>query len=118
MMSVLDFPVAEQYPSSTDTSDAGSSNRISHMSVMIRQEKRRRRLVRMRRRRRREGSCGSLDGRGMVSVDQLRPDQVPVVRPKVAASHGAVRCAFDGNAQSWPDFLVNAAGFAQISDRG
>lgn len=33
MTSVLDLPVAEQYPSSTDTSGAGSSKRISHMSV-------------------------------------------------------------------------------------
>ena len=33
MMSVRDFPVAEQYPSSTDTSAAGSSNRISHISI-------------------------------------------------------------------------------------
>jgi len=32
MMSVLDFPVAEQYPSSTDTSEAGSSKRVSHIS--------------------------------------------------------------------------------------
>ena len=27
------LPVAEQYPSSTDTSAAGSSNRISHISI-------------------------------------------------------------------------------------
>lgn len=35
MTSVLDFPVAEQYPSSTDTSGVGSSKRISHISSTL-----------------------------------------------------------------------------------
>lgn len=41
MTSVLDLPVAEQYPSSTDTSTVGASKRTSHMSVTQRYGKKR-----------------------------------------------------------------------------
>ena len=47
----------------------------------------------------------------------FRPDQEPVVWPKIAPRHGACRFPFDGNAQSRPELLARADGLSQVSDR-
>ena len=62
-------------------------------------------------------SCCLLDGRRVLIGHKLRPDQMPVIRPKIATGNGAAGGALDADAKLCADAMPNAYRLAQVSDR-
>ena len=62
-------------------------------------------------------SCGVLDGRWVCGVDQLRPDQMPVIRPKIAAGNGSIGGSLNTDAKLCADAMSDAYRLAQVSNR-
>lgn len=121
MTSVLDFPVAEQYPSRTETSSTATSKRSSVISVTTTGKKKPTPKGRQSRcgrttmqRHRRWGSLsqGPIPGAnraslwywscqcscGLLCRDGAAQDGPIDIRPEVFAAHGAAGSALDGRA--------------------
>lgn len=98
MTSVLDFPVAEQYPSRTETSSTATSKRSSVISVTTTGKKkptpkgRQSRCGRTTMQRHRRCSCDWLCRDGAAQNGPID------IRPEVFAAHGAAGSALDGRA--------------------
>lgn len=117
MTSVRVLPVAEQYPSSTDTSPLGASKRTSHMPSVTRRESNKKvpRANHRHNHRRHGGMHNDGGGESCGHLLKLWPDRAPV-RTKVLPGHSAETGAFYRHAQSRPKLLSCAARLAQIAD--
>lgn len=126
MMSVLDFPVAEQYPSSTDTSEAGSSKRVSHISDTTGRNKKRPALPSEAR------AEGGRAGLGMIAPCQRAPFVLSALALGIFVQRSCVdriACGGAGNKATSSDYLQlvlpekrnrvppNVGGFAAYAKR-
>ena len=53
----------------------------------------------------------------MVGGNQLRPDQMPVIRPKIAAGNGSIGGSLNTDAKLCADAMSDAYRLAQVSNR-